>query len=312
MPSFHKVERIGRFRIERMLNEGGMAIIFLAIKGHQPVALKMARPVRDKEKQRMLNLAIKKEAEFLARAQHPRIVRVFPMEMSSRKGTRYTYTARAVEFPSRPWYMLLEYLEGDTLDAFVKQVGEPLTVFEAANIAGNIGLGLNYLHNKLGVVHKDLSPKNIVFRTPPMRHRPFDPVIIDFGAVAGAKRPQDVEVGALYIMAPERIQQIQGQLPPEEERLLDKRKTDIWSLGILLYYMLTGRFPFNVRIGRRITSQILTQTPPPIREFNPEVDPALEEFILFRMLAKQPQYRPDIKQVLRFLRPYGSAAVMRA
>ena len=309
MASRDRFEKIGPYQIRQVLSEGGMAIIFHA---HDPkqgmaVVLKMSRSVRDPEKQNLFNQAIKKEAEFLARSSHPRIVRIFPITTRSRKGVRTTYTARATEFPSKPWYMLLEYLAGGTLDDFVKREG-PLTTFEATNIAGNIGLGLNYLHNKLFVVHKDLSPRNVVFRKPPKRNTPFDPVLIDFGAIAGVKRTTDVEIGAPYIMAPERIQQTRGQLPPEHEVYIDKRKSDIWSLGVLLYYMLTGRFPFNARLRSRLTSQILTDTPPPIRKFNPEVDPLLDEYILLHMLAKDPSSRPSIREVLHFLKPYGSAA----
>lgn len=312
MAPWGHINKIGVFQIRQVLSEGGMAIIFQAYDRQQKiaVALKMSRPVRDAEKQNLFNQAIKKEAEFLARASHPRIVRLLPITTRSRKGVRTTYTARATEFPSRPWYMLLEYLAGGTLDEFVKREG-PLTVFEATNIAGNIGLGLNYLHNKLFVVHKDLSPRNVVFRQPPKRNRAFDPVLIDFGAVAGVKRSTDVEIGAPYIMAPERIQQTRGQLPPENNAYIDKRKSDIWSLGVLLYYMLASRFPFNARLRSRLTSQILTDAPPPIRKFNPDVDPMLEEYILIHMLAKDPASRPSIRDVLKFLKPYGSAAALR-
>ncbi len=308
MPAWKKIGHIGPYRIAKPLNEGGMAVILLAYHQNRPVALKLSRPVRNEEKQHIFNLAIKKEAEFLSKAEHPRIVRIYPIESPYGKGIRTTFTARATEFPTRPWYMLLEYLPGGTLDAFVKAEG-PLTVFEATNIAGNIGLGLNYLHNYLHVVHKDLSPRNIVFRTPPQRHQSFDPVIIDFGAIVGAKRQnENVEIGALYIMSPERVRQARGEAPPEVTMRVDKRKADIWALGVLLYYMLTKHYPFSARSPAKLSSQIVTDTPEPIQKWNTEVPPELSEFILWHMLAKNPAERPTIKEVLRFLKQYGSSA----
>ena len=307
MGAYSHIKAIGHFPIQDVLSEGGMAVILLTQVEGEPRALKMARPARTYEKQQLFNEAIKKEAEFLARVSHPRIVKVFPIPMPRRGGTRRTFTARAMEFKHRPWFMLLEYLSGGTVDAFVKQHG-PLSVFDATNIVGNVGLGINYLHY-YGVAHKDLSPKNIMFRRPPQKGAAggFDPVIIDFGAVAGAIRATEVEIGALYIMSPERIRHARGQTPPELEGHLDKRKTDIWALGVLLYFLLTGRYPFNARTSRKLTSQILTTTPPPLSQFNAQVDPALESFVLEGMLAKDPAIRPNIQEVLRFLKPYGSA-----
>lgn len=300
------LERIGAFRVERLLNRGGMAVIYLVVdEGGRKRVIKMSRPVQNPRQQQVFNAAIKKEAEILRRLDHPRIVKIFPFQIPAKRGTRLTFYIRSNEFSSKPWYILLEYLPGSTLDEYVKKYA-PLDVFTATNIAGNIGLGVYYLHETARLVHKDLSPKNIVSRTVPEKEGRFDPVIIDFGAAAGAKRPTEVEVGALYIMSPERIEAIQGRTAPEVQQVVDKRKSDIWSLGVLLYYLLTGRYPFTARTSRRLTSQIMTQEPPSIQKINPEVTSELDEFIVVRMLAKRPEYRPSIGEVLRFLAPYGS------
>jgi len=297
-------ERIGPFRVLSLLNRGGMAEIYKVVDDRENLyALKMSRVTRDPERSRYFNEAIKKEAAHLARLNHPRIVRVFPIPARGRHTTRRTYSARCVSCPGQPWYMILEYLDGGTLEKFVKQNG-PLTVFEATNILGNIALGVNYLHAH-NIVHKDLSMRNILFRTPPPRGGPFDPVIIDLGTIEGMLKRERHEAGTLQFMAPEQLRGLEAHRAPET-RNHDLSKVDIWALGVLLYFLLTSRLPFDAPRRRSLTSRILYEEPEPIRALNNEVDEALEHFVLYRMLAKDPKMRPTVRDVLCFLKPYGS------
>ena len=250
-------ERIGQFDILNEISWGGMARILLVTNNGQEFALKISRTSGSKEQIEINNVAIRKEAELLRKMRHRRIVQIFPILAQDEIG-KQAYYARAEEKNPAPWYYIMEYLRGGTLEEYVKKYGS-MEVPEACNIAGNMVLALFELKRKK-FTHNDVSARNVIFRSKVIRDEPFDPVLIDFGAAVGVKHAKD-EAGAWYIMAPERIQMAEGKDPPEKITRIDPTKFDIWSLGVLLYYMLTKRYPFSAIGTRRLTSQILNDTP---------------------------------------------------
>jgi serine/threonine-protein kinase len=207
----------------------------------------------------------------------------------------------------RPWYFVMEYLRGGSLEGFVKKFG-PLSIRETTNIAGNVGLGLFHLMEEFGANHNDVSLKNIMFREEIKRGKPFSPVLIDFGSAAGIQRFQD-EAGAWYIMSPERVKIASGIEPPEMITQVDPEKTDVWSLGIMIYFMLTKELPFSSYKRGKLTSEIINKRPREISEYNSRIPEKLESFILNNILCKNYRARPSIEEVLNYLRPYGSGNV---
>ena len=304
-----KGDIIDTYQVKASLNRGGMAYVVLASSEEQDVALKITRVTGNKDQDEQNNQATRKEAHLLVSLHHDRIVKVFPVrqnvKMFKAKGSKIFY-ARATELPGSPWYFAMEYLAGGTLDNYVKNCG-PLTVREATNIVGNIGLGLGYLHEK-GIAHNDVKPENIVFRTRISKGKPYDPVLIDFGTAAGVKRFMD-EAGSWYVMSPERIRVATGRDAPEFTLKIDPVKADIWSLGILLYLSLTNNLPFASSIQRKLTSQILNDVPAPLSRWNTNVPAQLDQFIVGRCLSKRPDDRPTIKEFLSFIYDFSGRGV---
>jgi serine/threonine-protein kinase len=300
---------IGAYQVKAFLNKGGMAYVVLVCLWEKDYALKIARIDRNPEQNQQTNVAIKKEAHLLASFQHDRIVKVYALEAQKNiklSVNNKVFYAKATELPNSPWYFAMEHLEGGTLDNYVRKCG-PLTIPEATNIVGNVGLGLAYLHEK-HIAHNDLKPENVVFRKKICKGEPYDPVLIDFGTAAGVKRFID-EAGTLYTMSPERARVATGIEAPERTLLIDPTKSDIWSLGILLYQALTNSLPFSSRNPKTLTSQILNTEPDPIRNKNKVVPKELDDFIVGDCLSKEPNKRPTARKFLEFIYQYSGRGV---
>jgi len=300
-------DSIGPFTYEEELKRGGMACI-LKVRAPWSVdyAMKLSLVGYSSERDEMNKIAIRGEADLLAQLKHLRIVRVIPIPRNRLHKAGDKYYARAYKMEDEPWYFVMEYLQGGNLSDHLKQVGL-LTVAEATNIVGNICLGLYYLHSK-GLSHNDLKVENIAFRKPIRRGEPFGPVLIDFGTAAGVKDYSE-DAGTPYTMSPERLRVARGLDAPEVSARIDVRKAETWSIGVLLYQALSCKPPFPSRNVRTLTSQILNDTPSTLRKYNQEVPGELDTFIVDYCLCKDPNYRPTIEEVLRYLKPYGSGGV---
>jgi serine/threonine-protein kinase len=185
----------------------------------------------------------------------------------------------------------MEYLEGETLRKRLRRTSWIPTA-EAVRIVKQVATGLADAH-KLGVVHRDISPDNILM----VREQGEDVVkIIDFGIAknvlnAGGKITQTMKlVGKAEYVAPEQI-----CLPSDDEaREPVDRRTDIYSLGVTFYELLTGQKPFEAKNSKAYLVKHLTEAPKPLSEVNPlvRVSPAIEDLVL-RMLSKRKEDRPD-------------------
>lgn len=306
-PLINKGEKIGPFIIDDEIKSGGMASVYKVSSMHNEIyAMKMSRIDRTADRNEYNRQAIRGEAELLSNLDHPRIVKVFsiPADDARHKNIK-RYYANAFRIDGRPWYFVMEYLRGDTLHMHIKRNG-PLMVSEAANIIGNIGLGLNYLYSR-NFSHNDLKAENIVFRSVIEKGKVFDPVLIDFGTAAGAVKIKD-EAGTYYVMPPERISIASGIQPPET--LIDPLPAEVWSLGVLLYQCLTCKVPFSSNNLRTLSSQVLKDKPLSMRKYNDSIPVEFDEFVIENCLCKEPKYRPTIKEVLHFLSDYGRGAVV--
>lgn len=283
---------LGPYRVERVLRQGGMAVVALARdRDGLPLALKVAR-LRDDATDEAVQTALRREAEVLQRLNHKRVIKILPLEGPGAD----RYLARAVAITGSPWFFALEYLAGGTLTEHLQRVGA-LSLNEAVHLAGNISLGLYHAHDR-GQAHNDIKADNIMFRRPVAPGEAPDPVVIDFGIAAPVNRQQD-QAGSTFVMSPERVLAMRGQHAPE--RGADAARSDVWSLGVLLYQMLTARLPFPALAEHSLTSQILNSTPAPIPSLNPRVPAEVDVFVRERCLAKQPTGRATLLDVLRFL-----------
>lgn len=309
MPDFKKGQKIGDFTFDSDLNHGGMAWV-LKVRGSNNghfYALKMSQVGFSADRDEFNEVSVRNEADFLSTLKHPRIVRVYPISHEVRGKIMRTYYAKAYEVKGEPWYFVMEYLEGGTFNEYIKKCG-PLTVPEATNIVGNVCLGLYYLKDQKQTAHNDLKPDNILFRTKIKKGQPFDPVLIDLSTAAGIDhfRRSGDEAGTLYVMSPERIRNASNLVAPELVANIDPFKAEVWAIGILLYNALTQRPPFTSQNSRTLTSQILNDKPESINKRSTPIPNELDDFILNGCLAKNPMDRPDIMEILKFLKPYGS------
>jgi serine/threonine protein kinase len=248
-----------RFEITALIEHSGMATIFKALdcQTRQTVALKV--PHIEFEGSPGNSSRFAREAAIIGGLDHPGILKIIPVAKKSRT------------------YFVMEYLEGETLYEILGRT-RPLPVCEALQLASRLCGILEYMHRH-DVVHRDLKPANIMISDDGSPH------ILDFGIAKGpAVEPfmsgwLSPKMGTPEYMAPE---QIQGDR-------VDAR-TDVYSMGVVLYELLTGTRPFQ--------GDTREETRPP-RELNSELSEQIEEIILHAM-APRPTDR------------YSSAAAMKA
>jgi serine/threonine-protein kinase len=263
--------RLGRYELAAELGRGAMGVVFRARDPiiDRVVALKTIESGRTGAAAATFTERFFQEARSAGRLNHPNIVTI--------------YDAGEAEGQA---YIAMEFLEGTSLREMLDEHGA-LSVHRAVEIATQVARGLGYAHEH-GVVHRDIKPANIIV----LRNR--RPKITDFGIarLGEADVLAGERAGSPKYMSPE---QIRG----DEE--LDGR-SDIFSLGAVLYEMLTGRQPFNGDDVLGIMRSVLEDSPerPSLR--NLRVPPELDTIVL-RMLAKRPEDRfPSARWLFRELR----------
>ncbi len=242
-----------RYAIDDIIARSGMATIFKArdVKSGQVVALKV--PFMHLESDPNFYSRFKREQEIGTRLNHPYILHVEPDD-----GKR-----------SRP-YMVMEYLEGQTLGHLMRSV-RPMPAADALKIASRICEALQYLHEH-EVVHRDLKPDNVMICNDGSIR------IMDFGIakVEGGRRLTfgafQPAMGTPDYMAPEQVKGKRGD-----------PRTDIYSLGAILYEMVTGKVPYEGNTPLLIMNARLTGDPVAPRKINPDITPQVEEIILKAM-----------------------------
>ncbi len=258
----------GRFRVVKTLGQGGMGEVYLAeqVSLGRQVALKVLR--RDLSMQPGMGERFEREAKLLSSVDHPSVVRVIDFGQSGQASC-----------------LVMELVEGETLQAVLGQGALPPE--RARTILTQLARGLEAIHAR-GIVHRDLKPENVVLTRTPEGERAR---LLDFGiarlADPGENDPKLSQVG-LIIGTPE-------YLSPEQAlgRPVDPR-TDLYSLGVLGYRMLSGQSPFPGPTAQQFLAQHASQTPPPLDEKAPGLQRAPELVsVVMACLRKDPQARPQ-------------------
>ena len=249
---------VSRYRVLERLGGGGAGVVYKArdLTLERFVALKFLSSYRsgsEADKRRFL-----REARAASSLDHPNICTVYEID----------------ETGEGRLFIAMAFCEGETLKRKLER--GPLPVAEAAGLAAQIAAGLGAAHDK-GIVHRDVKPANVIV-APDGRVK-----IVDFGIAQAGDESRltraGTAVGTVGYMSPE---QLRGE--PID------RRTDVWSLGVVLYEMITGQTPFPGEDDQERIRAILTAHPEPASSWRPGV-PAELEWILERALAKLPADR---------------------
>ncbi len=287
--------------------EGGQSFVYLAtlednLEHPRPldlVAVKIAN-VSDERHAQLYERTLNNEVEILRQVDHRNVVRIYPIRGRTGRSGTSRYAARASALPGQPWFTVMEFLAGGSLGMLLdKKEYRRLEEGLALHIAFQVALALSALH-EAGYVHLDLKPENVVFRYP-LTSGKVVPVLVDFGIARPIGRP-GLEGGTFPYISPERLayrRALNDKAPERVKPVPPHPAMDIYTLGLVLYRMVTGRLPFE-RQRDRATSAILSGKLTPPSAYFSGIDSRLEEFIM-RMLALHPEERPPMGEVVETL-----------
>jgi tetratricopeptide (TPR) repeat protein len=257
---------LSHYRIERKLGAGGMAEVYLAhdMRLQRPVALKLLPAAYTADRNRLMRF--EQEACAASALNHPNILTVY--EIGVENHTHFIAT---------------EHVDGVTLRHTLREAG--LALAGAIDVSHQIAIALTAAH-AAGVVHRDIKPENIMLR--------HDHVVkvLDFGLAkltkAGNGRGVDrANTHAFVKTDPGMVQGTACYMSPEQTRGADTdERTDVWSLGVVLYEMIAGRVPFDGETMGHVTVAILEHEPAPLARFAPDAPAELERIVL-RCLSKK-------------------------
>ena len=253
---------LGRFQIVSPLGQGGMATVY---KAFQPaleryVALKLLRAgvVDDPEQRERFD----REATAIARLRHPSIVQVFDFD--------------SVEGQS---FLVMEFIDGGTLKEKLTQLvsaGQRLPRGDVSRIIGEIADALDTAHH-LGIVHRDVKPSNVLLS------RSGRAIMSDFGIARILASSQQTQTG-VGVGTPEYMSPEQGEGQPVDQR------SDIYSLGVMAYELLTGRVPFRADTPLAVVLAHVRDPLPLPSAIDPSIGPEVEG-VLLKAMAKTPSER---------------------
>jgi hypothetical protein len=261
---------LGNCTIEHIIGQGGMGAVYLAQQSRpaRTVAVKVLIPISglDLEQQRIFLERFRREADTIAKLEHNNILPIYEYEEALVDGQRLAY-------------LVMPYLRGGTLRERIDEYKGQARHFELSTIASYISQiadALSYAHS-LGVIHRDIKPGNLLF------HQDGRLLLSDFGIVRLIAMPSLTTAGSFLGTAeyasPEQVSA--AELDP---------RSDIYSLGIILFELLTLHVPFTGPNPFAVMSKQLSEPVPSIRNIRPDLSPSIE-FVVKKALAKNPKDR---------------------
>jgi serine/threonine protein kinase/tetratricopeptide (TPR) repeat protein/TolB-like protein len=261
-----------RFQIIEELGQGGMGKVYRALdkKLNEEVALKLIKPEIASDKKVIERF--RNELKIARKIAHKNVGRMY--ELMEDEGAHY---------------ITMEYVPGEDLKSFIRRSGQ-LAVGTSIRITQQVAEGLAEAH-RLRVVHRDLKPSNV------MIDKEGNARIMDFG-IARSLRAEGLTREGVAVGTP-------AYMSPEQARGEDMdHRTDIWSLGVVLYEMLTGQLPFEGKNEQALIHSILNDDPKPLTGLRPEAAQELGR-IVEKALAKSPETRyANINEMLADIRSF--------
>ncbi|MEP6707989.1 MAG: protein kinase [Pyrinomonadaceae bacterium] len=252
-------KRLGRYEIRSLLGVGGMGEVYLAQDNQlrRPVALKLLPPEFTRDEERLRRF--KQEAFAASALNHPNILTIY--EIGSEDDTDFIAT---------------EFIDGVSLRDFMAK--QPITIAQVLDIGSQIASALAAAH-AAGIVHRDIKPENVMVR------RDGYVKVLDFG-LAKLTEYQGLhsDSGAATVQVvrtePGKVMGTANYMSPEQARGLEvNEQTDIWSLGVLLYQLASGRVPFEGETGSDVLASILRTEPLPLQRHSPDIPHELQRIV---------------------------------
>ncbi|MEE0061689.1 MAG: protein kinase [Acutalibacteraceae bacterium] len=260
----------GRYEIQELIGVGGMATVYKAkdIKNNRTVAIKILKDEFSRNGEFIRRF--KNESKAIAVLSHPNIVKVYD-----------------VSFGDVMQYIVMEYINGITLKEYIEQQEKSIDWKMAVYFTSQILKAMQHAHEK-GIVHRDVKPQNM------MLLKDGTIKVTDFGIArfsnTETRTMTDKAIGSVHYIAPE---QARGERTDG--------KSDVYSIGVMLYEMLTGQLPFQADSAVSVAIMQLQSSPKPPREINPDIPKGLEEITL-RAMRKEPVQRyQSAEQMLKDL-----------
>jgi eukaryotic-like serine/threonine-protein kinase len=254
------IQKIGKYQILKELGKGATSAVYLGMDpfANRKVAVKLVQRdvLGDKEHGKRFRKLFLTEASLAGKLSHPHIAAIFDA-VADEEGS----------------YIVMEYVEGGTLELHTKH-DSLLPVNKIVEIIFKCSKALDYAHRH-GVIHRDIKPANILLA------KDTDIKISDFGAAltTAAETTQVSGIGSPAYMSPEQVQ---------EHQLT--HQTDIFSLGVVMYQLLTGSLPFKATNNYSMVFQIINVDPPPPSIFRPDIPTPVDQ-IVKKMLQKRLEAR---------------------
>jgi serine/threonine protein kinase/tetratricopeptide (TPR) repeat protein len=260
---------VGRYQIIEELGKGGMGKVYRVLdkKLDEEVAMKLVKPEIASDKKTLERFS--NELKLARKIAHKNVARMF--DLNEEKGTHY---------------ITMEYVRGEDLKRLIRKMGQ-LSAGQAIPIAKQICEGLAEAH-RLGVVHRDLKPQNI------MVDEDGNAKIMDFG-IARSLRERGITGPSVLIGTPEYMSPEQAEAKEVDQR------SDIYSLGIILYEMATSHVPFEGDTALSIAMKHKTEIPKDPREFNPQIPEELSRLILKCMEKEKERRYQQVDEILSAL-----------
>ena len=267
----------GRYQLEEVIGEGGMAVVWRArhLKLDQSVAIKFLKEGEEEQRDRFL-----REAKVAAAIQHRHVVQVLDFGVSG------------------PWaFMVMEHLVGRPLSD--KLAEGAVSSVEALRLTAEVLGGLAAVHDA-GMVHRDIKPENIFLVE---ESSGTYAKIVDFGL---SKRVGTARAERLRSVIPTSENLITGTpeyMSPEQARGLQDidERTDCWSVGVMLFEMLTGEFPHNADAVGDLLFKIIAEDPPRLTQYRPDLGPHIDKLVAFALLRDRERRYPNARAMRQAL-----------